>query len=110
MEATPYCEVIERPLSEVPVPAYTDEEHGTWALLIESQDKLIEGRACQPFIDGYRRLQLPRNRIPTLKEVSDRIEGFTGWKLLRVEGLVHPKAFFELLARKVFPSTDFIRK
>lgn len=110
MEPTPYCGVEERPIETVPVPAYTAEEHGTWGLLLDKQDSLIEGRASPAFIEGVKRLNFPRDRIPRLVDVSRTIEGLTGWKLIRVEGLVHPKDFFELLSRRLFPSTDFIRK
>ena len=110
MEPTPYCGVIERPIESVPVPAYTEEEHGTWGLLLAKQDSLIDGRACKEFIEGLRRLDFPKDRIPRLVDVSQKIEKSTGWKLIRVEGLVHPKDFFALLARRLFPSTDFIRK
>ena len=33
----------------------------------------------------------------------------TGWKVARVPGLIHEQNFFELLRKKVFPSTDYIR-
>jgi phenylalanine-4-hydroxylase len=107
---TQYCTVVDRPIESVPVPQYTDEEHGTWALLLSSQEKLVQGRACEPFIEGLRRIEFPKDRIPMLKEVSQKIKTHTGWTLLRVDGLVHPTPFFELLSRCVFPSTDFIRK
>jgi phenylalanine-4-hydroxylase len=107
---TVYCEVHEVPIETVPVPRYTDVEHGTWELLLAKQHSLIEGRACQPFIDGVRAIDFPQKRIPTLAEVSERIQKHTGWKLIRVDGLVRSPEFFGLLSRKIFPSTDFIRK
>ncbi len=107
---TIYCQVNELPVETVPVPNYTDIEHGTWSLLIEYQDKLINGRACNEFIEGLEKVNFSRTRIPKLKDVSHEINKYTGWKLIRVDGLVHPKEFFDLLARKIFPSTDFIRK
>lgn len=110
MEPTPYCMVVERPIEETPVPTYTDEEHGTWALLLEKQYGLVGERACAEFREGLERLNFPRERIPRLKNVSDILQKHTGWQLVRVEGLVHPRDFFALLARKRFPSTDFIRK
>ena len=110
MEPTPYCGVVDQPIESVPVPQYTDEEHGTWGLLLAKQDSLINGRACVEFIEGLNRLAFPKDRIPRLGDVSHTVEKATGWKLIRVEGLVHPKDFFALLSRKLFPSTDFIRK
>lgn len=107
---TVYCQVIDRPLESVAVPEYSEEQHGTWALLLEAQERLVPGRACQPFLEGLRRIDFPKKRIPSLFEVSQRIEKHTGWQLLRVDGLVHPKDFWKLLERRIFPSTDFIRQ
>ncbi|MEO5666435.1 MAG: phenylalanine 4-monooxygenase [Bdellovibrionota bacterium] len=107
---TEYCKVDERPLSEVPVPPYTEEEHGTWALLLAKQDQLVVGRACDEFIEGLKVVKFPKTEIPRLRDISARIEAATGWKIVRVDGLVHTKDFWNLLSRKIFPSTDFIRK
>ncbi len=107
---TEYCSVNDIPLSEVPVPNYTEEEHGTWKILIEKQMSLLPGRACNEYLDGLKKVDFPMDRIPTLLEVSANIEKHTGWRIIRVDGLVHPKEFFDLLARNIFPSTDFIRK
>lgn len=110
MEPTPYCHLVEQAIEDVPVPDYCDEEHGTWQLLHDKQLSLIDNLACAEFTEGVRKLQFDRERIPALKDVSSILQKTTGWQLLRVEGLVHPKDFFSLLARKRFPSTDFIRK
>jgi phenylalanine-4-hydroxylase len=107
---TEYCEVNEAPIENAPVPTYTAEEHGTWEILLQTQEKLLPGRACQEFLEGLEAVKFPKQRIPALRDVSRTIESRTGWRLVRVEGLVHPVAFFDLLSRKIFPSTDFIRK
>lgn len=108
---TVYCEVDDRPLEAVPTPEYTDEEHGTWALLLERQRKMVPTRACGEYLRGLERMPFgDGTRIPALHDVSASIERHTGWRLHRVDGLVHPKQFFELLADRRFPSTDFIRK
>ncbi len=106
---TEYCSVVDRPIDSVEVPTYSEEEHGTWELLYSTQEKLIPGRACDEFVEGLEKIDFPKNRIPTLKDVSAKISAQTGWSLLRVDGLVHPRDFFKLLARRIFPSTDFIR-
>lgn len=98
-----------RDIHDVEVPAYTAEEHGTWALLIENQSKVLPNRACNEFLAGLAKIPFPRDRIPRLADISDAIEKHTGWTLMRVDGLVPDKEFFHLLAEKIFPSTDFIR-
>jgi phenylalanine-4-hydroxylase len=98
-----------RDIHEVDVPAYTEEEHGTWALLVENQQKVLPGRACNEFMEGLSQIRFPADRIPRLADISDAIEKHTGWTLTRVDGLVPDKEFFHLLAERIFPSTDFIR-
>lgn len=107
---TEYVIFKELAIEDAPIPTYTEVEHGTWALLIEAQKKLLPGRACDEYLQGLENVNFPETRIPTLKEISDQVKQFTGWKLMRADGLVHPKDFFGLLSRKTFPSTDFIRK
>ncbi|MGE3260610.1 MAG: phenylalanine 4-monooxygenase [Bacteriovoracia bacterium] len=98
-----------RDIHDVEVPNYTAEEHGTWALLIENQQKVLPSRACNEFMEGLAQIPFPHDHIPSLAFVSDAIEKHTGWKLMRVDGLVPDKEFFQLLSEKIFPSTDFIR-
>ncbi len=99
-----------RDIHDVEVPNYTQEQHGTWALLMENQSQVLPKRACQEFMDGLQKIQFPRKRIPSLAEISDTIQSHTGWKLMRVDGLVPDKEFFHLLEERIFPSTDFIRE
>lgn len=98
-----------RDIHDVEVPNYSEEQHGTWKLLIENQEKVLPNRACNEFLEGLAQIPFPRERIPTLAEISDVIEKHTGWTIMRVDGLVPDKEFFELLAKRIFPSTDFIR-
>lgn len=95
---------------DVAVPVYSEEEQGTWSLLIANQAKILPKRACREFMEGLARIPFPKKEIPALASISDSIEAFTGWRLMRVDGLVPDKEFFHLLAEKIFPSTDFIRK
>ena len=110
LHETTYCRVHEAPIHAVPVPQYSDVEHETWSLLIAKQEALMPERACDEFLRGVRDVGMPRERIPLLKDVSTVLQKHTGWRLIRVDGLVHPTVFFELLYRRVFPSTDFIRR
>ncbi len=99
----------EADLTRVPVPEYTAEQHETWALMYDRQIKALPNRASNEFLEALKKLDLPSDRIPSLKEVSDRLQKFTGWRIARVEGLVPEKEFFECLSQKLFPCTDFIR-
>lgn len=97
-------------LNKVVVPPYTDEEHGTWAIMFDRQMKALPGRASDEYLEALKYMNLPSDRIPTLKEVDKKLRASTGWGVTRVEGLVPEKEFFECLSQKLFPCTDFIRE
>lgn len=95
--------------SEIPYPDYPESDHETWKFLYERQMKHLSGKACNEYLDGVRRLNFTPDKIPALKDLSNVFKKTTGWKIARVPGLIHEQNFFEMLRRKVFPSTDYIR-
>lgn len=94
---------------EIVYPDYTEEEQSNWKILYNRQMKFLFGRACEEYIEGTKNLNLSEDKIPYLKNLSHIFYNLTGWKVARVPGLIHEQDFFELLRRKVFPSTDYIR-
>ncbi len=88
---------------------YTDEENAIWGELYKRQMPIVEGRACQAFLDGLDILGLNEHRIPQCKEVSERLQKLTGWSVAPVEALISFEEFYGLLANKVFPAASFIR-
>lgn len=89
---------------------YTKEENETWQLLIERQLTVIKERACNEFLDGLEKLQLPHDRIPQCYEVTEKLQQATGWSVKAVPALISISEFFTLLANKQFPAATFIRK
>lgn len=88
---------------------YPSAEHEVWNTLITRQMKVIEGRACQEYLDGIEQLALPHDRIPQLAEINSVLGATTGWQVARVPALIPFQTFFELLANKQFPVATFIR-
>lgn len=88
---------------------YSEAEHRIWNTLITRQLKVIEGRACQAYLDGIEQLALPQDRIPQLGEINRVLGATTGWQVERVPALIPFQTFFELLASKRFPVATFIR-
>lgn len=88
---------------------YPEAEHQIWNTLITRQLKVIEGRACQEYLDGIEQLSLPHERIPQLGEINQVLQATTGWRVARVPALIPFQTFFELLASKQFPVATFIR-
>jgi phenylalanine-4-hydroxylase len=89
---------------------YGEAEHQVWNTLITRQLKVIEGRACQEYLDGIEQLGLPHERIPQLDEVNRVLHAATGWRVTRVPALLPFQTFFELLASQQFPVATFIRR
>ncbi|MRX26992.1 phenylalanine 4-monooxygenase [Kangiella sp. HZ709] len=98
-----------RPMDDNGFIHYTDVEHETWHKLISRQEKLIQGRACAEYFEGLDKLQLPKDRIPQLEEVSSVLRKETGWEVAWVPALINFDKFFALLADKKFPCATFIR-
>lgn len=94
------------PLPDAP---YSEEEHGLWRLVREALGPRHERHACAEYLDCVRRLGLPRERIPQLREVSAKVEGLSGFRLEPVAGLVEPHVFLGSLERGVFLCTQYIR-
>jgi phenylalanine-4-hydroxylase len=88
---------------------YTDAENEIWAELYARQEKAIAGRACDEFIQGLDLLNLPKDRVPQLPEVSRRLRRETGWEVAYVPALIPFSEFFALLADKKFPAATFVR-
>ncbi len=94
--------------SEGNVP-WSDSENEVWKALFERQMKAIDGRACQEFIDGVQKLNLPSDRVPQPNEISKVLKETTGWSVEPVDAVIPAKDFFTLLANKKFPAATFIR-
>jgi phenylalanine-4-hydroxylase len=93
----------------IPYPDYPEDDHRIWQTLFERQMQMLPGRASEAYFEGIEKLGMTPERLPGLAEMSARLEDITGWKLARVPGLLHERDFFDLLANRVFPSTDYIR-
>ena len=88
--------------------AYTEADHDTYRRLYERQSALLPGLAAQAFIDALPSLGV-RDRIPRFDEINERLRPATGWEIVAVPGLIPERPFFDLLAHRRFPVTDWIR-
>ena len=94
---------------EITYPEYPDIDHTIWNTLFNRQMNLLPGRAGEAYLRGIELLQLVPDRIPSLHSLSSILHKTTNWKIARIPGLLHERDFFNLLAQRVFPSTDYIR-
>ena|SRR5256885_7289163 len=97
------------PGSHIPDAPYTKEEHNLWRVILDALEPAHAAHACAEYLECVRRLDLPRERIPQLREVTAKVEAMSGFRLEPVAGLVEPRVFLESLANGVFLSTQYIR-
>ncbi len=89
---------------------YSPEEDAVWRDLIARQEKVLPGRVCGAFLKGLEILDLPRDRVPQLRDVNARLNEVTGFGVEAVPALISPRRFFALLADRKFPAATFIRR
>ena len=89
--------------------SYTAADHDTYRRLYERQSALLPGLACDAFIAALPSLGV-KSHIPRFEEINERLKPATGWEIVAVPGLIPERPFFELLASRRFPVTDWIRK
>jgi phenylalanine-4-hydroxylase len=98
-----------KPGQPIPDAPYTPPEHEVWRMIGEALEPAHQRHACAEYLACVKRLELPRDRIPQLREVSAKVEALSGFRLEPVAGLVEPRVFLESLAGGVFLSTQYIR-
>ncbi|HEV2613152.1 MAG TPA: phenylalanine 4-monooxygenase [Gammaproteobacteria bacterium] len=86
-----------------------NEINDVWNILITRQEAIVKNRACDEFMHGLTLLDLPKTRMPSIKEVSDKLECITGFTLEPVPEIISYDSFFELLSQRKFPCTTFLR-
>lgn len=87
---------------------YTDEEKNTWSFLFHRQNELIKPRASKEFIRGVELLNFT-NEVPQHQDISAVLNTHTGWGVEPVPAVIQTQIFFDLLSKKRFPATNFIR-
>jgi len=90
--------------------AFTEDDHAVWDLLFARQVELLGTRVVTAFLDGIDLLRLSHPGVPELAELNAILEPRTGWRTVAVTGLVPDEIFFAMLATRVFPVGNFIRK
>lgn len=98
-----------QPGTPVPDAPYTVAEHRLWRDIMSALAPAHRAHACAEYLACVRRLDLPRERIPQMREVSARVQAISGFRLEPVAGLVEPRVFLESLAGGVFLCAQYIR-
>jgi phenylalanine-4-hydroxylase len=92
-----------------PLIDYNAEETRIWREVSPKLDELHIKYACQIYLNAKRELTITRDEIPQLRHLSDRVKRETNMHLVPAEGALPYRTFYEYIADRGFPVTQFIR-
>jgi phenylalanine-4-hydroxylase len=92
-----------------PLIEYTAEETRIWREVSPKLDELHVKHACQMYLEAKRELAITRDEIPQLRLLSQRVQSETNMHLVPAEGALPYRTFYEYIAQRGFPVTQFIR-
>jgi phenylalanine-4-hydroxylase len=92
-----------------PIIRYTPEETRIWREVSPKLDELHQQHACQMYLKAKRELNITREEIPQLRMLSERVQKETNMHLVPAEGALPYRTFYEYIAARGFPVTQFIR-
>ena len=92
-----------------PLIDYNAEETRIWREVGPKLDELHFRYACRIYLNAKRELAITRDEIPQLRHLSDRVRRETNMHLVPAEGALPYRTFYEYVAQRGFPVTQFIR-
>jgi phenylalanine-4-hydroxylase len=92
-----------------PLIDYTPEETRIWREVSPKLDELHRKFACQIYLRAKRELAINQEEIPQLRHLSDRLRRETDMHLVPAEGALPYRTFYQYIAERGFPVTQFIR-
>jgi phenylalanine-4-hydroxylase len=92
-----------------PLIEYTPEETRIWREVSPKLDELHVQYAGQLYLSAKRELNITREEIPQLRLLSERLERETNMHLVPAEGALPYRTFYQYIAERGFPVTQFIR-
>jgi len=90
--------------------SYNEVDHHTWSLLVRNHLDFNFQKCSIEYQEGFQKLELDTQRIAEISDLSQRLKRISGWTLTPVEGFIPAELFFNLLLKKVYPVTVFLRK
>ncbi len=93
----------------VPHADYTDAEHEVWRTVSRELAAKHEVYAVREFLEAVQAVDLPKDHIPQLDEVTERVQPLTGYRYEPVAGLATLRHFYGSIGEGIFLSTQYIR-
>jgi phenylalanine-4-hydroxylase len=97
------------PGAPIPQIDYTEAEHEVWRTVCRELEPKHLKYACRAYREAVRALDLPRDRIPQLDEVTAGLAPLTGFEYVPAAGIVPLDEFYGSLADRLFHSTQYVR-
>ncbi|MBA4186542.1 MAG: hypothetical protein C0467_00845 [Planctomycetaceae bacterium] len=88
---------------------YTAEETRIWREVSPKLHELHDQHACSIYLKAKQDLAITETEIPQLRTISERLERETNIHLVPAEGALPYRTFYEYIAERGFPVTQFIR-
>jgi phenylalanine-4-hydroxylase len=88
---------------------YSEAEQEVWRTVCRELRPKHERLAVREFNEAVAAVALPTDRVPSLDEVSARIEPISGFRYVPAAGLVPLREFYGSLADRLFHSTQYVR-
>jgi len=92
-----------------PLIEYTAEETRVWREVSSKLHELHTRHATQLYLGAKCDLAITRDRIPQLRDLSQKLHQASGMHLVPAEGALPYRTFYEYIAQRGFPVTQFIR-
>ena len=94
-----------------PVPRidYSAEENAVWQTVTRELAPKHERLAVREYREAVAAVGLPRDRVPQLDEVTERVRPLSGWTYAPAAGLVPLREFYGSLEGRTFFSTQYLR-
>jgi phenylalanine-4-hydroxylase len=92
-----------------PLIEYNAEETRIWREVSPKLDELHIQHACQLYRKGKRDLAITREVIPQMRHLSERLRRESAMHLVPAEGALPYRTFYEYIAQRGFPVTQFLR-
>ena len=89
---------------------YTADDQAIWQALYKQQMAILPELASNVYLEGLPKAGFLSHKIPNFKEdINPKVSALTGWTVGVVPGLVDHRTFFEMLAKRIFPSSTWLR-
>lgn len=89
---------------------FTNEQNAVWNTLFRRQVHLLQKHGCSLFWEGFEKLGLPSDHIPSDEELNVKLIPATGWRVVRTD-IRYSTAdqWYPQFNTRHFPVTTFIR-